>query len=74
MIGKVMHEFSLCSIIMSIYNEKNEIIYTIEGPLYQMGIWTTRFCTCEVCQKAFFFIKDKRENDKIVGLIEKVKK
>ena len=57
---------------MEIYNEKDEIIFTIEGPLFQMGVWTTRYCTCDVCQKAYFFIKDNRECNKIVGLIEKV--
>lgn len=57
---------------MQIYDENNKEIYSIEGPLFQMGIWTTRFCTCDVCQKAFFFIKDSQENKRIVGLIEKV--
>lgn len=57
---------------MEISDENNNHLYSIEGPLFQMGIWTTRFCTCDVCQKAFFYIKDKRAKNKIVGLVEKV--
>lgn len=68
----MLHRFSLLSIVMEIYNENYELIYSLEGPLFQMGIWTTRFCSCEVCQKAFFFIKDKKDQSKIVGLVEKV--
>lgn len=57
---------------MELFDEFNNLLYRIEGPLFQMGIWTTRFCTCDICQKAFFFIRDGKNYDKIVGLIEKV--
>lgn len=69
---KVRHQFNLCNIRMELFDEFNNCLYIIEGPLCQLGVWATRLCTCDVCQKAFFFIRDPKNFEKIVGLIEKV--
>lgn len=72
-LGRVLHDFQCCAIQMKIYNAADQHIFTIKGDLYQMGIWTSRRFTCDNCQKAFFFIHDMKDNEKVVGLLERVR-
>ena len=73
-LGKVVHDFSCCEMIFSIYNKKEECRYIIRETICQIGVYNKGQggCgCCKSCQQAFLFIYDVQQGQQKVGIIEK---
>jgi len=67
-IGKVVQPFSCCDKGLTVYNKKEELIYTVEGGCCQVGFWCG--CPCESCQTIDFDVR--KATGEHVGFIQKV--
>lgn len=68
-IGRIIHNFNLCYMSMTVYDKTNTQRYLIKGSVFQIGLMNRRGCPCKGCQQAFCFIHDN--TGEIVGIIEK---
>ena len=68
-IGRILHNFDLCNMHMTLLDKTNKERYTIVGSIFQIGLMNQRGCPCKGCQQAFCFIHDN--TGEIVGIIEK---
>lgn len=68
-IGRIVHNFDICNMSMSLLDKTNVERYTIKGSVFQVGLMNQRGCFCKSCQQAFCFIHDI--TGEIVGIIEK---
>lgn len=68
-IGKVVHNFDIFNMNLSVFDKNGNLKYNIRGSIFQIGLMNYKGCMCRGCQQAFCFIYDKRKE--IVGIIEK---
>ena len=68
-IGRIVHNFDLCNMSMTLFDKTNTERYKIKGSVFQIGLMNQRGCPCKGCQQAFCFIHDN--TGEIVGIIEK---
>lgn len=68
-IGKVIHNFDIFKMNLSIFDKNENLKFNIAGSIFQIGLMNYKGCMCRGCQQAFCFIYDKKME--IVGIIEK---
>lgn len=68
-IGRIVHNFDLFNMNMTLFDKTNRERYLIKGSVFQIGLMNQRGCPCKGCQQAFCFIYDNC--GEIVGIIEK---
>ena len=69
-LGKILHEFDPRNLKITVFNNKDVLLYTVKADILQIGFWVNQNLVCDSCQKAFIYIYD--DKDERVGLMEKV--
>ncbi len=69
-LGKILHEFDPRNLKITIFNNKDVLLYTVKADILQIGFWVNQNLICDSCQKAFIYIYD--DKGERVGLMEKV--
>lgn len=54
-LGKVISQWAMCDMVFDIYDERDQLIYNINGDCCQWGLYCN--CPCQPCSKIFFEIR-----------------